>query len=53
MSLYLPRESTWSRGNVGAPEVDDWTWLIKARWEWGEPGGGGGGDADVVTGELV
>ena len=22
MSPYLPRESTWSRGNVGGPEVD-------------------------------
>ena len=41
MSLYLPCESTWSRGNVGGPEVDDWTWLIKARLEWGEPGEGG------------
>ena len=22
MNPYLPRESTWSRGNVGGPEVD-------------------------------
>ena len=50
VSPYLPRESTRSRGNVGALRG---TRLIKARWYWGNPRGGGGGDADVITRELV
>ena len=50
VSPYLPHESTRSRGNMGGPEGDA---VDKSQVVWGSPGGGGGGDAGIVTGELV
>ena len=46
---YLPRESKWSKGNVGGPEVDvsDKSQAVRG----GNPGGGG--DAGGVTRRLV
>ena len=38
MSPYLPRESTWSRGNVGGPEVEV---VDKSQVVVGEPWGRG------------
>ena len=50
-SPYLPRESKWSKGNVGGPEVDviDRSQAIVG----GTPGGGGVGDAGGVMRRLV
>ena len=51
MSSYLPHESTRSRGNVGGPEGDA---VDKSQVVVGETlGKGGGGDAGIVTRELV
>ena len=44
---YLPRESKWSKGNVGGPKVDV---SDKSQAVVGEPGGG---DAGGVTRRLV
>ena len=50
MNPYLPRESTWSRGNMGGPKVDA---VDKSQVVVEKPWRRGGRDADIITGELV